>query len=74
MDTQRITITLPYELTKQLKAEVPYGKRNDFIVKAISERLTILSALEKSLKANYEFDKKEYQEIWEPLELEDWPE
>lgn len=71
MNTQRITITLPYGLTKQLKAEVPYGKRNDFIVKAILEKFTILNALEKSLKANCEFDKKEYQEIWEPLELED---
>ena len=77
MQTQRINISLPYEVIKQLHGAVPQGKRSQFIAKAVSERLTkkrnIDKELEKSLKANREFYKK-VAEDWKVTEVEGWPE
>lgn len=77
MQTQRINITLPIDLLKQLQSEIPLGKRSTFIAKAVSEKLTkkrnIQKELRKSLKANYEFYKKEAED-WKAIETEGWPE
>lgn len=76
MNSQRINITLPYDLLQQLDTTVPLGKRSTFIAKAVSEKLekkrNLMKEIEKSLKANYEFDKKIAKE-WEVTELEGWP-
>ncbi|MBI2430762.1 MAG: hypothetical protein HYV39_01965 [Candidatus Levybacteria bacterium] len=77
MQTQRINISLPYEVIKQLNGAVPQGKRSQFIAKAVSEKLTkkrnIEKELIKSLKANSKFYKKVAKE-WEVTEVEGWPE
>ncbi len=76
MQTQRINISLPYEVVKQLRGAVPQGKRSQFIAKAVSEKLTkkrdIDKELKKSLLENREFYKKVAKE-WEITELEGWP-
>ncbi len=77
MQTQRINISLPYEVIKQLNGEIPQGKRSSFIAKAVTEKLTKKRDIEKelthSLKANCAFYKKVAKE-WEVTEVEGWPE
>lgn len=61
MQTQRLNITLPTGLLKQLQSEIPQGKRSKFIAKAVSEKLTkkrsVHKELRKSLQMNREFYK-----------------
>ncbi len=77
MNKQRVNITLPYNLIKQLQQSIPQGERSKFITKAVEEKLqkkkSALKELEKSLKANKEFYKKEYK-VWKVTETEAWPE
>ena len=77
MQTQRINISLPYDVIKQLNGAIPQGKRSQFIAKAVSEKLTkkrdIDKELIKSLKANYKLD-KEFIKDWSITEVEGWPE
>lgn len=77
MQTQRINISLPINIIKQLQLTVPFGKRSRFITNALSEKLAkkrdIEKELRKSLRANYEFYKKVAKE-WEVTEVEGWPE
>lgn len=74
---QRINITLPHELVRQLQYSIPNGKRSEFIAKAVSEKLggkrNREKELRKSLKENAEFYKAVAKE-WEGIELEQWPE
>lgn len=76
MQVQRINITLPKTVLKALQADVPAGKRSKFIAKALSEKLrkraTSQKELERSLKANSEFYKKEAK-VWKVTETENWP-
>lgn len=77
MQTQRINITLPNDLARDLRRTVPEGKRSGFIAKALSGELRRKKNLKKelirSLKANYEFDKAVMKE-WSATEVEGWPE
>lgn len=77
MKAQRINITLPYSIVKELQMNIPSGKRSMFIAKAVSEKLgkkkKYKLSLEESLKINKEFYKKEYK-IWKALDSEGWPE
>lgn len=77
MQTQRINISLPYEIVKQLHIAIPQGKRSQFIANAVSEKLTkktnIEKELAKSLRANYKLD-KEFIKDWSITEVEGWPE
>ena len=76
MQAQRINISLPYEVIKQLNGVIPQGKRSRFIAKAVSEKLAkkrnIDKELTKSLKTNHEFYKKVAKD-WEATETEGWP-
>lgn len=76
MQTQRINISLPYEVVKQLHIAIPQGKRSQFIAKAVSEKLTkkrdIEKELRRSLKANAAFYKRVAKD-WEVTEIEGWP-
>lgn len=76
MQTQRINITLPTPLVRQLRSEIPAGKRSKFIANAVSDKLTskrsIQKELERSLKANYAFYKNIAKE-WAVTEIEGWP-
>ena len=74
MQTQRINITIPRSLLKQIDRAVPRGKRSEYFVKAAEKTLRAKKiSLEESLKANYNYDKKIAKE-WEVTELESWPE
>ncbi len=73
---QRINITLPNDLVRDLKQVIPDGKRSQFIAEAVKEKIGKKKSLKKewikSLKANH----KLYQEIqkdWAPIEVEGWP-
>lgn len=76
MQTQRINISLPYDIVKHLNQTVSKGKRSRFIANAVSAKLAkrrdIQKELKKSLTANYEFYKKVAKD-WEVTELEAWP-
>lgn len=39
MQAQRLNITLPYELARDLKRVIPDGERSQFIAKAVKARL-----------------------------------
>lgn len=73
---QRINITLPDELVRDLRRAIAERKRSKFIAEAVSEKLKKKRNLKKdwikSLKAN----KKLYQEVqkdWAPIDVENWP-
>lgn len=72
----RINITLPQELVKQLRAEIPKRQRSGFIARTLQENLkkqkAIKEQLIKGLKANYKLDEKIHKE-WERVDLENWP-
>ncbi len=76
MDVQRINITIPKKILKQLQMTVPEGQRSRFIAHAVEDKLEKQKdnkmSLEESLKANYEFDKK-IAEDWKSTELDAWP-
>ena len=77
MQTQRINISLPYDIVKHLNQTISKGKRSSFIASALSEKLAkkrdIDKELRKSLKANRKFDEAVMKE-WSVTELEGWPE
>ncbi len=77
MQVQRINITLPKDILKALQADVPAGKRSKFIANALSDKLkkkrNLQKELIKSIKANYELDRKVMKE-WSVTETEGWPE
>lgn len=76
MQTQRINISLPFQVVKQLQQEIPQGKRSQFIAKAVAEKLgkkrDIKKELIRSLKANRKFDEAVMKE-WSVTEVEGWP-
>lgn len=77
MQSQRINITLPQSVLRQLDIAIPQGKRSHFIAQVVTEKLgkTISAKKEfaRSLDLNKEFYKKIAKE-WEETELETWPE
>ena len=77
MQTQRINISLPYDIIKHLNQAVSKGKRSRFIANALSEKLRkkrdIEKELTKSLEANRKFDEAIMKE-WSVTEVEGWPE
>ena len=77
MQTQRINISLPYDIVRNLNQTVSKGKRSRFIANALSEKLAkkrnIDQELRKSLRANRKFDEAVMKD-WSVTELEGWPE
>ncbi len=74
---QRINITLPDELARDLRRSVPEGKRSEFIAKTIQEKLEkkkknklYEKELLRRLKANKEFYKKVAEE-WKYVDAEE---
>lgn len=66
---QRINITFPDELVRDLKRSVPSGKRSQFIAKAVKEKLPkrdLKKELIKSFKANRKLYEEE-AEIWDTI-------
>lgn len=75
MKMQRVNITLPYEILRELQTTIPNGKRSKFIAKVLSEKLThkknIRQALKKSLRENKTLYEKAAKE-WKYTQSE-WP-
>ncbi|MBI2086263.1 hypothetical protein HYT74_02895 [Candidatus Daviesbacteria bacterium] len=75
MHAQRLNITLPYEIARNLKRTIPAKKRSKFIANAIREQLpkrNLRKELIKSLKINRDFYRKVAEE-WKATEIEGWP-
>lgn len=67
MQAQRLNITLPYEIAKDLRRTIPAKKRSRFIAESIRKNLPkrdLKKELIKSLKANYKFYKEEGK-LWD---------
>lgn len=62
MQTQRLNITLPRTLARELRKSVPNRSRSKFIAEALNEKLSRKRNLKKefirSLKANRDLDKE----------------
>lgn len=73
---QRINITLPDELTKDLRKVIPARSRSKFIAEAVSEKLiqkkrrrSLKKELRQSMEANREFYKQVADE-WKYIDAE----
>lgn len=77
MQTQRINITLPMEVIKNLRRSIPSGKRSNFIAKTLTEKLAKKRDINKELVRSLKANRKLYEEVakdWGPIETEGWPE
>ena len=76
MQTQRINISLPRDLARDLRKRIPERSRSKFIAQALEEKLKRKRNLRKefiaSLKANRKYD-EEIAKEWSALEVEGWP-
>lgn len=76
MQTQRINITLPNDLARDLRKTIPVRSRSKFISEALKEKLAKKRNFKKewikALKANYEYNKRIAKE-WSVTEVEGWP-
>lgn len=76
MQTQRLNITLPDELARDLRRTVPERKRSAFIADALRDKLDKKKNLKKefikSLKMNAKLYKEDAKD-WEVTEVEGWP-
>ena len=67
MHAQRLNITFPYELARDLKKAIPARTRSRFIADAVREKLpkrNLKKELVKSLKANYKLYEEEAK-VWD---------
>lgn len=75
MQTQRINITLPNDLARDLRKTIPARSRSKFIAEAVSEKLTTKKNFKKewvkNLKANREYYEKVGKEIEEDFKYAD---
>lgn len=68
---QRINITLPDELTRDLRKAIPERKRSKFIAEAVSEKLTQNKknrSLKKELIKNLEANRGYYERVAKDIE------
>lgn len=67
MQTQRINITIPADLLRDLRRTIPDGKRSQFIADVLKEKISRRKNLKrdwvKSLRENREFYKKIHEEF-----------
>lgn len=76
MQTQRVNITLPNDLIRDLRTSIPSGGRSKFIAGVIREKLVKKKNLKKEWIKSLRANKKLYEEInrdWAPLDVENWP-
>lgn len=68
MQTQRLNITLPYDIARDLRQTIPARKRSRFISEAVKDKLDKKMNLKrefiKSLKMNAKLFKEE-SKIWD---------
>ena len=71
MQTQRINITLPSDLARDLRKTVPNGSRSKFIAAALEEKLKRKKNLKKDLIKSLKLNSKIYREIQEDFKYVD---
>lgn len=74
VQAQRLNITLPYEVARDLKRIIPAKKRSKFIADTLREKLpkkNLQREWAKNLKANYDYYKKVGKEIEEDFKYAD---
>lgn len=75
MQAQRLNITLPYELARDLRKTIPAKKRSKFIAQALVEKLHKKRNLKKEwmrkLRANQAFYKRAGKEITQDFQYAD---
>ncbi|MBI3290499.1 hypothetical protein HYZ78_03835 [Candidatus Microgenomates bacterium] len=77
MNAQRINITLPADLARDLRGIVPEGSRSEYIAKVLKEKFDRNKNLKKEWAKSLRANRKLYQEVhkdWAPLDTEGWPE
>lgn len=76
MQTQRINISLPKDLARELRKSIPERARSKYIAEALKEKLFKKRNLKrefiKSLKANRKYYDQVYED-WKQIEVEGWP-
>lgn len=76
MQTQRINITIPNFILKDLQESVPSGKRSRFIAEAVLGKLGATKSIEQRFKKSLKENKDLYNQVrrdWEITEIETWP-
>lgn len=77
MQAQRLNITLPDNLVRDLRRIVSSGKRSRFIADAVEEKIKKKKKnFNKEWAKNLRANRKLYEEVakdWAPLDTEGWP-
>lgn len=76
MQTQRINITIPNSILRNIQESVPLGKRSEFIAEAVLERLGTTKSADQRLKKSLKENKELYIQVgkdWKATEFEIWP-
>ncbi len=76
MQTQRINITLPNDLARDLRRTIPARSRSKFIAQALEDKLKRKKNLKKELIRSLKANRKLYEQVqkdWAPIEVEGWP-
>lgn len=76
MQIQRINITLPSDLARNLRRTIPARSRSKFIAEALEDKLNRKKNLKKDLIASLKANRKLYEQVqndWAPIEVEGWP-
>lgn len=76
MQTQRINITLPNDLIRDLRTSIPPRGRSKFIAGVLREKLVKKRNLKKEWIKSLQANKKLHEEVrrdWAPLDVENWP-
>lgn len=76
MQTQRINITIPHYLLKNLQESIPLGKRSKFIAEAVLERLGAAKNINQQFKKSLMENNELYNQVrkdWKTTEFETWP-
>ena len=72
LETQKITVTLPRRLLKELDAVVPPRERSLFIAQAVQEQLAILEQAQAVDEAVGAWQDDAYPELNNDEKIEEW--
>lgn len=72
METQKITVTLPRRLLKELDAVVPVRERSQFIAQAVQEQLAIIEQAQAVEESAGAWSDDAYPELNSDEKIEEW--
>lgn len=76
MQAQRINITIPNFVLKDLQESVPSGERSKFIAEAVLGKLGATKSINQRFKKSLTENKELYSQVekdWKITEIETWP-